>query len=1616
FMMADSGASVLLTQEVLRAVLPGHGAAVVSVDAERESLARESDGPVAGGAGPENLAYVIYTSGSTATPKGVLVPHRAYVNHNVASAAYYEVGPGDRFLQFASISFDVAGEEFFIPWLAGAAVVLHADPAGSSFEQYLEFVAEQELSILNLPASFWHDWVAELSRAPRPLPPSLRVMIVGNEKALPERFAAWRRLIGEGVRSTNAYGPTEDTVTTTIYESALGPDEEVQRTVPIGRPLDNKQVYVLDGEMRPVPVGVPGELYVGGAGLARGYLGRPDWTVEKFVPNPFGGLWDAPGSRLYRTGDLARYLPQGNVEFLGRVDHQVKIRGFRIELEEVETVLRQHPEVDSAVVLAREDQPGDKRLVAYLVGESGPVRTPVSELRRYVRERLPEYMVPSAFVALASWPLTPNGKLDRKALPAPEEVRPEPETSYAAPRTPAEELLADIWAEVLGLERVGVEDDFFELGGHSLLATRVVSRVREVFGITVPLRALFETSTVEGLARRIELEERGAVLQTIPRADRSAPLPLSFAQERLWLIDQLEPDSARYNLPVVVRMQGRLDVPVFAAALDEIARRHEVLRTTFVLAGESPAQVVAPARRGMPPVVDLGGLPEAERQAETVRLSLEESLRPFDLAAGPLLRVALLRLAAESHIAVVGLHHIVSDGWSIGMLTRELGTLYEAFSAGRPSPLLELAVQYADFAVWQRGWLQGEALESQLAYWRERLAGAPALLELAADRPRPAVQGLRGASREVRLTADLAAGLRALGRREGATLFMTLLGLFQALLGRRAGIEDLVVGSPIAGRTRSEVEPLIGFFVNTLVLRSDLSGGPGLRELLQRVRESALGAYAHQDVPFEKLVEELAPDRDLGRTPLFQAMFVLQNAPEIVLELPGLCLSRLSLPSGTVKFDLTLTLMESERGLTGSLTYSTDLFEDTTVARLSEHFRLLAEGAVADPDRTLAELPVLTAAERHHLLLEHNDTAATALDRSLPAMFAAQAARTPDAPAVADGRESWTYGELAARSARLAHGLQALGVEREVVVGLCLDRSVHLVAAALAVLRAGGAYLPLDPTYPAERLAFMAAEAGIGILVCDERHREVVPGFAGLAVTAEELARVETVEVGGRLDAAGPEDLAYLLFTSGSTGRPKGVEVVHGALANFLAAMARRPGLSAADTLLAVTTLSFDIAGLELFLPLVVGARVIVADRESAADGARLGDLLERSGATVLQATPATWQLLLDAGWGGSPRLSALCGGEALPAGLARRLAGRVAALWNLYGPTETTVWSAVHAVEPGREPVPVGRPIANTVIQLLDAAGGMVPAGVAGELHIGGAGLARGYRHRPDLTAERFIPDAARDEPGARLYRTGDLARLRPDGEIEYLGRIDHQVKVRGFRIELGEIESRLLAHPQVRAAVAVARDDLRGGRGLVAYVVPKAGDLAAGELRAFLEGLLPGYMVPQAFVQLPSLPLTPNGKVDRKALPAPETRPAGVYAAPRTQVEELLAGLWAEVLGLERVGVEDNFFELGGHSLLATRVVSRVRQTLAVELPLRDLFEAPTVAGLAGRVERAELEARMPRIERMSRTGDLPLSFAQQRLWFLDRLEPDSSAYNLAAAVRLTGPLDGPAFAASL
>ncbi|RKH56197.1 non-ribosomal peptide synthase/polyketide synthase, partial [Corallococcus llansteffanensis] len=1432
-LLRDSGASVLLTSRAQADAWEPEGAHVVRLDADRDLLAALSGEALPPSAGPQNLAYVLYTSGSTGTPKGVMVQHRSVVNlhRSLARTIYAGLPSGQRVTVNSPLYFDASIEQV-IQLVDGHCLCIVPEHVRLDPERMLPWLEQRRIDALDCTPSQLKLLLAAglLERAHVPA-----LLSVGGE-ALDE--VMWQRLATTTrTRAFNGYGPTECTVDATTW--AL--QGAAQTSPVIGRPVDNLRAYVLDTRQRLVPFGMPGELCFSGEGVARGYLGRPHLTAERFVPDPFS---TEPGARLYRTGDKARWREDGTLEFMGRLDFQVKLRGHRIELGEIEATLRSSPGVRDAVALVREDVAGDARLVAYVVtdGDTAP-------LREHLRRHLPEYMVPAAFVALPVLPLMSNGKLDRKALPAPEASL-LPSSTYEAPVTPTEVALAALWSQVLHVSNVGRHDNFFELGGHSLLATQVVSRIRSTLGVELPLGDLFTAPTLAALAERLSQAAR-AKTPPLVRAERTTAPPLSFAQQRLWFIDQLEPGSSLYNMPLPLRLSGALDEGALRASLDALMARHESLRTTFRVEAGQPVQHIHTEASVPFEFVDLTGLDEAERQAEAVRRGIAESRRPFNLEQGPVIRALLMKLEAQEHVLVLHLHHIVSDGWSLGVLVREMTALYEAFRQGQTPTLPELPVQYADFAVWQRGWLQGDVLKAQLDWWKQQLAGAPHVLDLPTDKPRPAVATQRGASVRVQFPRALAEQVEALAQKEGATPFMVLLAAFQTVLHRYTGQDDVLVGSPIANRRHAETEGLIGFFVNTLVLRGSFGARPSFRQLVTQVRTTTLGAYEHQDIPFERLVESLQQTRDLSRTPLFQAMFALQNAPLPELALPGLSVKGADMGSrGTAQFELSLDLNREADGFVGFIEYAADLFERSTIERLMAHLRVLLEAVLERPDAPLADLSFVSPEERQRLLVDVAGHV-TAFDReaTLHGRIEAQVARTPDADAVAFEGTTLSFLQLDTRANLLARHLRSLGVGPEVTVGLCLERSVESIVALLAVLKAGGAFVPIDPTAPTARRSFILKDSGASVLLTTqalaEAWRPEVRNLVRLDTDAKHWADHSPEAPSS---SVGPDNLAYVLYTSGSTGMPKGVAVQHRSVLNLHHAMAQdiyvqpQRGLRVSVN----APLYFD-ASLEQVIQLVDGHCLCLVPEDTRKDPEAMLAWLARERIDSLDCTPSQLKLLLSAGMLEHAHVPALLiiGGEALDAVTWRRLAATTRTrAFNVYGPTECTVNATAWTVQGATQPLPViGQPLDNVRAYVLDDRQRLVPFGMPGELCLSGEGVARGYLGRPDLTAERFVSHPFSTEPGARLYRTGDKARWREDGTLEFMGRLDFQVKLRGYRIELGEIEATLRSSPGLKDAVALVREDVPGDARLVAYVAP---EVDTAPLREHLRRHLPEYMVP--------------------------------------------------------------------------------------------------------------------------------------------------------------------------
>jgi len=1443
FILKDAQPKLLVTENSLIDQLPQTQTDLVNLDRIGDRLAGQSAENPRITVDPEALIYAIYTSGSTGKPKGTLITHYNVVRLLQATDHWFHFNDRDVWTLFHSFAFDFSAWEIWGALSYGASLVVVPYLTARNPADFYQLLIREKVTILNqTPSAF-----QQLTRAEEELNPerdllSLRCVIFGGEALELNSLRPWINRHGDQKpRLINMYGITETTVHVTYRPITLKDVEESKGSV-IGCSIPDLQVYILDQNLLPAPVGVPGEIFVGGAGLARGYLNRPDLTAEKFIANPFSDNAQGDGfrDRLYRSGDLARWLPNGDMEYIGRIDFQVKIRGFRIELGEIETLLNRHPTIREAVVLVREDIPGDKRLVAYLLGKSDQ-KPDVAVLRDYLKERLPDYMIPAAFVIVDEFPLTPNGKIDRRALPAPDSQQMLRSVEYIPPSNPTEQLLADIFGELLNIPQVGAAENFFESGGHSLLATQLVSRIRDSFKVDLPLRVIFESPTVGELARLIErekLKKEGIAEKEIKPVPRDRELPLSFAQQRLWFIDQLEPGDPSYNIPTAFKIKGDFDPGIFKECIQTLVRRHESLRTTFDARDGKPFQVIHDQTEIPLPVTDLSHLPANEQNQAIRQWVTDEARQSFDLSKGPLLRLRLLKLQSDQWLVVLTMHHIISDGWSIGIFIDELARLYRSYQHNEPNPLPPLRLQYADFAAWQREWLSGEILERQLNYWRRQLGKGSPPLQLPTDRPRPRVQTSNGQHLSFDIPLNLSRRLNNISRQHGATMFMTLLAAFKVLLFHYTQQKDISVGTPIANRNRSDIEKIIGFFVNTLVIRSDLSDDPSFNNYLKQIREITLDAYAHQDIPFEKLVDEIHPERDLSHHPLFQVMFLLQNIPAGTIDTGELKIESLEVENKLSLFDITLVLTEGPNGLKGGIEYNTDLFEEETVKRFCDHYVRILEQIADNPDIRLSEIELLSEEEYRRQVTEWNQTSKDLPRVGIHRLFEQQAAKTPEATALISGGQELTYRELNERANRLANYLQTNNIGSGSKVGLSLERSPALIVALIAVLKSGAAYVPLDPHYPQNRLQFMINDSKIDLLITQT---DFEPIFKGLSVPLLFADSLDKELAGFSADNLSdphfhPEQLAYVIYTSGSTGTPKGVLIPHRSVVNHNLSVQRIFGLTANDRVLQFATINFDASVEEIFPVLQTGGTLVLRGKDAVISADDLLALIKEHAITVLDLPTAYWQQwvaeLLTSGQKApeSVRLVVLGGDRAAPETVQKwnRLATARTRLINSYGPTETTIVStAYEATEQDRQsalPVdlPIGRPIDNTRVYVLNRNLRPVPIGIPGELVIGGAGLAHGYLNRPDLTAEAFVPDPFSGGKGERLYRTGDLVRYRKDGNLEFLGRIDHQVKIRGFRVEPGEVESALLQHPNIKEAVVAPRADQSGAKRLVAYCVP--------------------------------------------------------------------------------------------------------------------------------------------------------------------------------------------------
>lgn len=1575
YMLHDSEASLVLTdtQWSQKCVFPAER--VVYIDLERSAIASMSADSVSQITSHDQLSYVIYTSGSTGQPKGVMISHRSLLNLIFWHLNEYQLTSADRTSYLAGPAFDASVWEIWPTLVAGATLCIPDEEKRISPEELQSWLIAEKITVSFLPTPL----LERVLTLKWPKQTDLRTLLTGGDQLRQTPPADFP------IEVVNHYGPTENTVVTTAFRVSSRQDKS--SFPPIGRPIANTEVYVLDRFLQPVPLGVPGELYVGGRGLSQGYFRRPELTAERFIPHPFS---TEPGAKLYRTGDQVRWLPDGNLAFLGRLDDQVKIRGFRVELGEIEQVLCQHQEVRQAVVLVREDQRGEKQLVAYLQLK----RNADIDWRSYLSRKLPDYMVPAAFVVLDSFPLTPNGKVDRRALPAPKLTS----DRYVAPETETEKKIAAIWEEVFQKKPIGRKDHFLARGGHSLLAAQIMARVNQRFAVKLPFSLPMEAGTVQRLAKEVDRQkERIDSSSSLLAAQDSkkSMLPMSFAQQRLWFLQRLRPDQTAYHIPFVLRIRGRLDTLSLKRSIDRLVHRHPQLRTVFSEVDGETVQIVKETMDVGWSVQDFRKSSSPEKEAE--RWIEEEAATPFQLQDGPLLRCHLLQIGGNDWLFLIHMHHIISDGWSMGVFLEELWQYYVADQKGEECLLAEQPVQYTDFTLWQQKWCKQTEIQHQLTYWKQKLADVP-VLQLPTDQPRPPVQTFVGDTYECIIPKDLLQRLKQLSQQENSTLFMTMLAAFQVLLYRYTGQRDFAVGSPIAGRNHPELEKIIGFFVNTLVFRTPIAGTTSFRNQLQQVRQTTLEAYAYQDVPFDQLVTTLQPERKLSHSPLFQVMFGFQELPEMTEKINGLEVETIGLKHKTAKFDLTLMLYQKGERLIAAFEYNSDLFRSMTIKRMADNFLTLLTGIVEQPEQQVGKLPLLSRVERQQLT-SWNDTATVPMQTTcIHRLFEQQVEATPEKLAVRYQNQTLRYRELNERANQLAHYLQRWGVTRGTFVGVCLDRSPELLIAILAILKTGAAYVPLDPQYPTARIAYMLEDAKPKVVLTEQKWRKVLPKTTEKVICIDQEQSIISKEQKENPEGfVHPSDLAYLIYTSGSTGKPKGVMIEHQS-ATILITWAQRTFLpEEREGVLATTSICFDLSVFEMFVPLSCGGCVILAE-----NALELPFLPARDQVTLVNTVPSAAKELINVkGIPASVKVINLAG-EPLPLTLVQQLykESSVEKVYNLYGPSEDTTYSTYALIgrEEQQQPV-IGRPLDHTRLYVLDENLELVPIGVPGELYIGGAGLARGYLNKPKLTQERFISSHSlpREEV---IYKTGDLVRYREDGMLEFLGRLDHQVKIRGFRVELGEIEHHLRQHPAVSEVVVVAHEEQQRTKSLVAYLVlNQQQELSREEWQQYLKERLPDYMIPTTFMILDQLPLTPNGKVDRKRLPSPSwNRERGKkYVPPRTEAEEKLAKIWSQVLNVSQIGRHDHFFELGGDSILTLQVIAKANKE-GIHLTPKHFFDYPTIAELAKVIaeKKKTIQAEQGKV-----SGEVPLTPIQH--WFFEQQISNPHNWNQSVLLRL-------------
>lgn len=1545
--LEDAKPSLFITQTSVLDKIPQSEAEIILID-EKEKYADEPSGNLAFGNAYKPL-YVLFTSGSTGKPKGVAVLQRSTINVVNAFSKLLRVTPKDIVFTVTTIAFDLAELDIYLALLNGGKVVLGTREAAMSMELLMEKIESSHATIFQATPVTHRMLVQAGWKGKKDL------KIISGGDAMSKELG--KELLQRTQEVWNSYGPTETTIYNTT-KMVVPADTEGEGIVTIGRPFDNNTMYILDSEMNPVPIGTAGELYIGGDGLSPGYLNHPEMTAAKFVRNPFS---EKPGDLIYKSGDLIKYLPDGNMAFITRIDNQVKIRGFRIELGEIESALASYPGIKEAVVIARENNSGEKILVAFYTTEAeNSIKS--AQIRAFLQSKLPEYMIPSVVSKLDKIPLTANNKFDRKTLSATALPEIEEDGNFVAPSTPDEIRLALIWKEILKIDKVGIHTGFFELGGHSLTAAQLIARIKKEFGVTIPFRAVFERITISGLLEQMKHPEAKVKEgeNFITHTDHGRDVfPLSSSQSRIWFLEKFDPGMIAYNLPMDFSISGKLDIAVLEKSLRFLVGRHASFRTVFPMVNGEPLQKILPEVPVNLQTITLEN--ENEKLPSLIKsYSLENAKHKFNLETGPLFRFQLLVTGESEFIFLINIHHIISDAISQGIFLEELNNVYHSYILEEPINLPTIPVSYADFTLWQNQWLAGEACRKEIDFWKEELSGAPDLLQLPLDYRRPKTMTYTGREAHLPIDPGLKVKLTELSRKKGTGLSITLLSAFAGLVYRYTSQEDFVLGFPVANRTLPELEALTGVFINTLPIRFNFPAGVTFSEVMQHTLNKFLSAYENQEVPVEKLVDEMKVTRSMNISPVFQVLFNYLTGFPDSFQLPGALMQQRRGERISSQFDLTLTVNDVDEGLDCAFEYNTDLFREDTINRLMGHYLTLLNAVVENEERTINSIPILTPPEQKTILDDWNNTSVSFPgNKCIHDIFEEQARRTPDSIAVVFEKEQLTYAELNERANRLAHYLQKQGAKEGTFVAICLRRGLDLITGLLAISKTGATYLPLDPIYPKARLALILEDAKPLFLLTESFLKENLPETCRLVLLdTRELYADESPE---NLHCGNSLNSAYILYTSGSTGKPKGVQIRHKSVINLVASMGKLMEISEDDIILAETTISFDIAELEMYLPLFSGARLVIASEETSMNADMLKNKIDECGATIFQATPVTYKMMVLSGWKGKPDLKLICGGEALSKELARELLPRCKELWNAYGPTETTIWSVVKKVRSedaeGEGYVAIGKPLDNTTLYVLNPERVPVPVGVAGELYIGGEGVSTGYLNLPEMNEERFVHYPLNSGEASRVYRTGDLVHYMSNGDLMFINRVDSQVKIRGFRVELGEIESAISQYKDIKENVVVARKDEQGETMLVAYCVGNTGTSPdeAG-LRLYLREKLPEYMVPAAIVTLEKLPLTGNNKIDRKALPDPgsvTSANSGMYVEPKTGTERKLAAIWSSILKIDKIGTQDDFFAIGGHSMIAVTLIIKIEKEFGIRLPLATLFDQRTIQRLAKIIE---------------------------------------------------------------